>query len=181
MRLRVMEARQVCPSGPTRHLSIAGLENVRIGTSVGSEQSVPEEVDHREIAVRVQVVDEVTLLLAPEPSETCEFRSCDMVFLVKIYVRGERHRAGGDRYEKQIQRKNKIYPTCDEDCGDEKVGCVVSFVATMSRGHQMALGIVSMMKSDVVPVEDAAYAVMAEAVMEQSLTARYDQMGADSS
>ena len=38
----------------------------------------------------------------------------------------------------------------------------------------MALGIVSMMKSDVVPVEDAAYSMMAEAVMEQSLADRYD-------
>jgi hypothetical protein len=127
------------------------------------------------------MVDKVKLLLASEPSEACEPRSFGMVLLVKKYVGAERHRAGGDRYEKQIQRKNKIYPTCDEDCGDEKVGCVVSFVATMSRGHQMALGIVSMMKSDVVPVEDAAYAVMAEAVMEQSLADRYDQMGTDRS
>ena len=37
------------------------------------------------------------------------------------------------------------------------------------------------MESDVVPVEDAAYSVMAEAVMEQGLAARYDQMGADGS
>ena len=45
----------------------------------------------------------------------------------------------------------------------------------------MALGIVSMMKSDVVLVEDAAYSVMTEAVMEQSLADRYDQMGTDRS
>jgi hypothetical protein len=37
------------------------------------------------------------------------------------------------------------------------------------------------MESDVVPVEDAAYPVMTEAVMEQSLAARYDQMGTDGS
>ncbi len=43
----------------------------------------------------------------------------------------------------------------------------------------MVLGIVCMMKSDVVPVEDAAYSVMAEAVMEQCLADRYNQMGAD--
>ena len=45
----------------------------------------------------------------------------------------------------------------------------------------MALGVVLMMKSDVVPVEDTAYLVMAEAVMEQGLAARYDKMGADGS
>ena len=43
----------------------------------------------------------------------------------------------------------------------------------------MAPGIVCMMKSDVVSIEDAADPVMAEAVMEQSLAARYHQMGAD--
>jgi len=181
MRVRVMEARQVCPSGPTRHLSIAGLENVRIGTSVGSEQSVPEEVDHREIAVCVQVVDEVTLLLAPEPSETREFRSCDMVFLVKIYVRIERRRTCKGHYDEQIERKNKKHPTGDEERGDDKVGRVVAFLATIRRGHEMALGVVSMMEFDVVPVEGAAYPVMAEAVMEQSLAARYDQMSTDGS
>jgi hypothetical protein len=36
---------------------------------VGSEQPVPEEVDNRKVAVSVQMVDEVKLLLAPEPSE----------------------------------------------------------------------------------------------------------------
>ena len=45
----------------------------------------------------------------------------------------------------------------------------------------MTPGIVCMMESDVVPVEDAAYPVMTEAVMEQSLAARYDQMGTDGS
>ena len=104
-----------------------------------------------------------------------------MVLLVKIYVGGERRRAGGDDYEEQIERKNKKHATCDKDCRDEKVGCVVSFVATMSGRHQMPLGIVCMVKSEVVPVEDATYPVMAKTVMEQSLTARYDQMGADGS
>ena len=94
-----------------------------------------------------------------------------MVLLVKIYVGEERRRAGSDHDEEQIERKNKKHPTCDEDCRDEKVGRVVSFVATISGGHQMVLGVVCMMKSDVVPVEDAAYSVMAEAVMEQGLAA----------
>jgi len=104
-----------------------------------------------------------------------------MVLPVEIHVGAERRRAGGGHYEEQIDRKNKKHPTCDEDCRDEKVGRVVSFVATMSRRDQMSLGIVCMVKSEVVPVEDAAYPVMAKTIMEQSLTARYDQMGADGS
>jgi hypothetical protein len=38
-----------------------------------------------------------------------------------------------------------------------------------------------MMESDVVAVEEAAYSVMAKAVMEQGLAARYDEMGGNGS
>jgi len=104
-----------------------------------------------------------------------------MVLLVKIYVGAERRRAGAGHYEEQIDRKNKKHPACDEKCRDEKVGRVVSFVATTSRRDQMSLGIVCMVESEVVPVENAPYSVMAKTVMEQGLTARYDQMGEDGS
>ena len=104
-----------------------------------------------------------------------------MVLLVKVDVGAERSRASGGDYEEQIERKKTNHPTSDEDCWNEKVGCVVSFVATMAGGHQMAIGVVCMMKSDVVPVENAAYPVMAKTVMEQSLAARYDQMRTDGS
>ena len=104
-----------------------------------------------------------------------------MVLLVKIYVGAERRRAGSDHDEEQIEPQQKEHPTYDENCRDEKVGRVVAFVTTMVGGHQMAIGVVCMMKSDVVPVENAAYPVMAKTVMEQGLTARYDQMGADGS
>jgi hypothetical protein len=158
-----------------------GLANLRVGSSVGSEKSVPEKVNHCEIAVRVEMVDEVKLLLAPEPSQACKARPFDVVFLVKIYVRVERRRAGSDRYDEQVERENKKHPTGDENRGDEKVRRVVSFVATIGGGHEVSLGVIPMMKSDVVPVEDAAYPVMTEAVMEQSLAARYHQMGTDGS
>ena len=89
-----------------------------------------------------------------------------MVFLVEIDVRVERRRAGSGHYEEQIERKNKKHSSSNEDHGDEKVGRVVSFVATIGGGHEMALSIVRMMKSDVVPVKDAANPMMTEAVME---------------
>ena len=82
------------------------------------------------------------LLLAPKPSETREARSFDVIFLVKIHVRVERRRAGSDHYEEQIERKNKKHPAGNEDHRDEKVGCVVSFVAKIGGRHEMALGIV---------------------------------------
>ena len=166
------------PTDSQRVFSVSGLPNVHVGISVGSEKSVPKEVDHCKVAVRVQMVNKVKLLLAPEPSEACEARLFDVVLLVKIHVRAERPCAGSGHYEEQIERKNPEHPGSNDDRGDEKVG-VLFFVTTIGGGHQMALGIVCMMKSDVVPVEDAAYSVMAEAVMEQSLTARHDQMCAD--
>jgi hypothetical protein len=89
--------------------------------------------------------------------------------------------SGSDHYEAQIERKKKEHPNSDEDCGNEEVGGVVSFVATMRGGHQMALGVVCMMEFDMIPVEDAAYPVMTKTVMEQSLADRYDQMRADGS
>lgn len=104
---------------------------VHVGTSVGSEQSVPEEVNHCKIAVRVQMMDKVKLLLAPEPSEACEARSIGVICFVQIYVRAERRRTGGAHYDKQIERKNKIHPAYDEDCGEKKVRRVVPFVATI--------------------------------------------------
>ena len=122
------------------------------------------------------------LLLAPEPSKACEFRSFGVVLLVKIYVRAERCRAGGSQYNKQVERKNEKHPAREKDGGNEKVGRVVSCIATTGGGgHQMAPGIICMMKSDVVPVKDAAYSVVTEAVMEQSLAARYCEMGTDGS
>jgi hypothetical protein len=111
------------------------------------------------------MVDKVKLLLAPEPSEACEFRSFDMVFLVKMYMHVERRRAGGGYYKEQIERKDKKHPASDEDRWDEKVGRVVSFVAAIGRGNEMAPGIVRMMKSDVIPVKDAAKSMMTESVM----------------
>ena len=96
-------------------------------------------------------------------------------------MRAERRRAGSNHYEEQIERKNKKHPAANEDHRDEKVGGVVAFVAKIGGRHEMAPGIVRMMKSDVVSVEDAAYSVMAKAVMEQGLADRYHQMGADDS
>ena len=98
------------------------LATIHVAIPVGSENSVPEEVDHREIAVRVQTVDKVKLLLASEPSKACEPRSFGMVLLVKNYVYAERHDAGSGHCKEQIEWKKQIHPTCDDDCGDEKVG-----------------------------------------------------------
>jgi len=102
-----------------------------------------------------------------------------------IAYQGRRGRRMTPRWQRSLRQTNR--PEEQETSHlrgglrDEKVGRVVSFVMTMSRRHQMSLGIVCMMKSEVVPVEDAANPMMTEAVMEQGLAARYGQMGTDGS
>ena len=58
--------------------------------SIGPENPVPEEIDHREIAAGVSVMNEVQRLLASEPGEPLKPRSLDMIFLVEKDVGVER-------------------------------------------------------------------------------------------
>ena len=123
----------VAPSagtGPARLLA-----DVRIWTPVGSENFIPEEVDHCEIAIPVHMVDKVKLLLTLEPSEPCKPRSFGMVLLVEKYVCAERRCAGGGHYDKQIEWKNQKHRACDHKGGDKKVRCVVPLVVAPDGGH----------------------------------------------
>src|SRR6266436_1972281 len=58
--------------------------------SIGTENPIPEKMDHREIAVRVPVMNEVQLLLPSEPRKPLKSRSLYVVFLVEKDVRVER-------------------------------------------------------------------------------------------
>jgi len=66
------------------------LSSVR--PSIGAENPIPEEMDHREIAVRVPVMNEVQFLFPSEPCKPLKPRSVYVVFLVEEDVRVERHR-----------------------------------------------------------------------------------------
>jgi len=46
--------------------------DIAVGAPIGAENAIPKEVDHGEITVRVKMVNEVELLLAPEPGEALE-------------------------------------------------------------------------------------------------------------
>ena len=76
------------------------LSDIRL--SIGTEQPIPEEMDHREIAVRVSVMNEVQLLFASEPCKSLKPGSLYMVFLVEKDVRVERRRTRGYLNEKKI-------------------------------------------------------------------------------
>ena len=61
-----------------------------IRPSIGTENPIPEEMDHREIAVRVPVMNEVQFLFPSEPCKPLKLRSLYVVFLVRISLRPAR-------------------------------------------------------------------------------------------
>ena len=76
--------------GPSTALANPRLRLSSIRPSIGTEDPIPEEMDHREIAPRVPVVNEVQLLSASDSCKPLKPRSLDVVFLVEKDVRVER-------------------------------------------------------------------------------------------
>jgi len=54
-----------------------------IRPSIGTENPIPEKMDHRKITVLVPVMNEVQLLFAPEPCKLLKPRFLAVVFLVE--------------------------------------------------------------------------------------------------
>jgi hypothetical protein len=46
--------------------------NISMLSAIGAEKPIPEEIDHREIAVPMAVVDEMELLLLSEPGKAAK-------------------------------------------------------------------------------------------------------------
>ena len=60
---------------------------------IGAENPIPEEMDHREIAVRMPVMNEVQFLFPSEPCKSLKPRSHYVVFLIEKDVRVKRRRS----------------------------------------------------------------------------------------
>jgi len=58
----------------------------RFDTAIGAEQPIPEEIDHREVVVPVAMVDEMELLLSPEPRKAAKPRSLNMILIVDVVM-----------------------------------------------------------------------------------------------
>ena len=74
------------PKGSIR-LSLSSIR-----PSIGTKNPIPEEMDHREIAVRVPVMNEMQFLFPSEPCKSLKPRSLYVVFLVEKDMRVERRR-----------------------------------------------------------------------------------------
>ena len=64
-----------------------------IRPSISTENPIPEEMDHREIAVRVPMMNEVQFLFPSEPCKSLKPRSHYVVFLIEKDVRVKRRRS----------------------------------------------------------------------------------------
>src|SRR3984893_11435547 len=100
--------RQRCPVRQKRHLVLSGVHSPSIRPSIGTENPIPEEMDHREIAVRVPVMNEVQFLFASEPCKPLHPRSLYVVFLVEKDVRVKRQRTCDHLNREEIDWQYKV-------------------------------------------------------------------------
>jgi hypothetical protein len=104
-----------------------------IRPSIGTEDLIPEEMDHRKIAVRVSVMNEVQLLFPSEPCKSLKPRSLYMVFLVEKDVRVERRRTCGYLNKEEIQRQYEVCTCTHQKHRNEEERCIVTLVAEVRR------------------------------------------------
>ena len=79
----------VVQNGEVALVRAYGLRDVEAGlkvTAIGAKQPIPEEINHREVAVPVTVVNEMELLLSPEPRKAPKPRSRNMILIVDIIM-----------------------------------------------------------------------------------------------
>src|SRR5271165_3302129 len=100
----------------------------RIRSSIGTENPIPEEMDHREIAVRVSVMNEVQFLSPSEPCKPLKPRSLYVVFLVEEDVRVERCRTCDYLSHEEIDWQYEICTRSCQKYRNEEEGRIVAFV-----------------------------------------------------
>ena len=85
-------------------------------------------MDHREIAVRVPVMNEVQLLLPSEPRKPLKSRSLYVVFLVEKDVCVERRRASNYLNHEEIEWQYEVCARSYQKHRNKEEGCIVAFV-----------------------------------------------------
>src|ERR1700732_111885 len=133
-------------------------------------------MDHRKIAVRVPVMNEVQFLFPSEPCKPLKPRSLYVVLLIEKDVRVERRRTCGHLDREEIDRQYQECGRSQQKHGNEEEGRIVAFLAKVRPRDEMIFGIVVVMEVDVVAEELAADGMMAELAMHQRLPKRHDQM-----
>jgi len=90
-------------------------------------------MDHREIAVRVPVMNEVQFLFPSEPCKPVKSRSLYVVFLVEKDMRVERRRACDCLNHEEIDWQYEVRTRSYQKHRNEEEGCIVAFVTEVRR------------------------------------------------
>jgi hypothetical protein len=122
-RLRLVGKTSGHPNGSFR------LSQFGIRPSIGTENPVPEEMDHREIGVRVPVMNKVEFLFPSEPCKPLKSRSLHVVFLVEKDMRVKRRRACDGLNDEQIRWQDNVCTRSDQKHRNEKERRIVAFVS----------------------------------------------------
>src|SRR5215472_6738358 len=102
-----------------------------IRPSIGTKNLIPDEMDHREIAVRVPVMNEMQFLFPSEPCKSLKPRSLYVVFLVEKHVRVKRRCTCDYLSHEEIGWQYEICTRSYQKDGNEEEGCVVAFVTAV--------------------------------------------------
>src|SRR5258707_8653313 len=104
-----------------------------IRTSIGTKNPIPEEMDHREIAVRVPVMNEVHFLFPDERCKPLKSRSLYVVFLVEKDVRVERRRTCDCLSHEEVDWQYQVCTRSYQKHRNEEEGRIVAFVTEVGR------------------------------------------------
>jgi len=85
-------------------------------------------MDHREIAVRVPVMNEMQFLFPSEPCKSLKPRSLYVVFLVEKDVRVKRRRTYNYLNHEEIDWQQEVCTRSHQKHRDEEEGRIVAFV-----------------------------------------------------
>jgi len=90
-------------------------------------------MDHREIAVRVPVMNEVQFLFPFEPCKPLKSRSLYVVFLVEKDVRVERRRTCACLHREEVDWQYQVCTRSYQKHRNEEEGRIVAFVTEVGR------------------------------------------------
>ena len=118
-------------------------------------------MDHREIDVRMPVMNEMKFLFASEPCKPLKPRSLYVVFIVEINMSTERDRTRGYLNHEEINGQYEVCTRSYQKHGDEEEGRVVAFVTEVRPRDEMILGIIGVMEVNVVVKKPASHWMVA--------------------
>jgi hypothetical protein len=127
-RVRLEWRKSAGTTGPKGSICL-NLSSIR--PSISAENPIPEEMDHREIVVRVLVMNEVQFLFPSEPCKPLKPRSLYVVFLVEEDVGVERRRTCDCLNHEEIDRQQEVCTGSHQKHRDEEEGRIVAFVTEL--------------------------------------------------